>query len=357
MTCVCMFPNSRCCCAARAVASRTMAMPPVHVTDSAEPLLQSTAGINIIFVNIHWENSEHNSQKSTENNLRRLSLTIASIVKEMKPAVICCCEVGNAMQPMTSPQIKYMMQTFRDAWRADISILHEEGEPYLTAWDGNLCSCKHGRILRNLYKASGMPRTAQAFVCTMPGETDDLGIDVINVHAPSGTPKLKDNQRYTLFRNLLQSSSKLPTKTIGKVKFIIGGDFNTSELTLGRILNELKQDGKLRVNFEVMRPTWGKPGDMCIVGDCNEHNTKIATGTAQNHDPQHDPYGIWWCSQSQYVHLAELIQSHKATPEYEENRRKSGDSRGKSGLTPAELEAKSLKKTERAHAQKKQKKW
>ena len=82
------------------------------------------------------------------------------------------------------------MQTFRDAWRNDISFLHDEGEPYLTAWDGNLCSCKHGRILRDLYEASGMPRTAQAFVCTMPGETDDLGIDVINVHAPSGSPRL-----------------------------------------------------------------------------------------------------------------------------------------------------------------------
>ena len=68
-------------------------MHSVHSTDSAEPmlqntasgpdhepLLQSTAGIHIIFVNIDWKKSRHNSQKSTENNLRRLSLTIASIV-------------------------------------------------------------------------------------------------------------------------------------------------------------------------------------------------------------------------------------------------------------------------------------
>ena len=38
--------------------------------------------------------------------------------------------------------------------------------------------------------------------------------------------------------------------------------------------------------------------------------------------------------------LAEVIQSHKATPEYQENTRKSGDSHGKSGLTPEEMDAK-----------------
>ena len=45
--------------------------------------------------------------------------------------------------------------------------------------------------------------------------------------------------------------------------------------------------------------------------------------------------------------LAELIQSHKATPVYQENRRKSGDSYGRSGLTHAELEAKKEKRKER----------
>ena len=55
--------------------------------------------------------------------------------------------------------------------------------------------------------------------------------------------------------------------------------------------------------------------------------------------------------------LAELIQSHKATPDYEENRRKSGDSRGRSGLTPAELETRSTKKSGKAYTQKWTKKW
>ena len=45
--------------------------------------------------------------------------------------------------------------------------------------------------------------------------------------------------------------------------------------------------------------------------------------------------------------LADLIQAHKATPGYKENRRKSGDSYGRSGLTHAELEAKKEKRKER----------
>ena len=116
-----------------------MAMHPVHVTDLAEPLLQSTAGINIIFVNIDWKKTRQDSQSAAKRNLKQLAHTIGSIVTEMKPAVICCCEVGNVMTPMTSQQINEMMQTFRHAWREDIAFLHDEGEPYLTAWNGKLC--------------------------------------------------------------------------------------------------------------------------------------------------------------------------------------------------------------------------
>ena len=76
-----------------------MSMHPVHVTDSARPLLQSTAGIHIIFVNIDWKKSRHDSEAATKRNLSQLAETIGSIVKEMKPAVICCCEVGNVMKP------------------------------------------------------------------------------------------------------------------------------------------------------------------------------------------------------------------------------------------------------------------
>ena len=74
----------------------------------------------------------------------------------------------------------------------------------------------------------GTGRMAQAFLCTMPGDTDEKGIDVVNVHAPSRTPKLTDAQRIQLIRNLLQSSSTTKAnRPIDEGKFIIGGDMNT----------------------------------------------------------------------------------------------------------------------------------
>ena len=87
-----------------------------------------------------------------------------------------------------------------------------------------------GRILKKVYNAPGHRRMAQAFLCTMPGEGDEEGIDVVNVHALSGTPKLTDAQRFQLIRNLLQSSSMTrANKPIGEGRFLIGGDMNTTE--------------------------------------------------------------------------------------------------------------------------------
>ena len=147
--------------------------------------------------------------------------------------MICACEVGNVMIPMTSAQIRDRQETIREAWEAaatehdtpDIRFLYEEGEPYLTAWDNNLCNCRHDRILREVFHVPGQPRTAQAFLCSMPGDANASGIDVINVHAPSGTPRLTDAQRYQLVRNLLlYRSISRATQRIGNANCAIGGD-------------------------------------------------------------------------------------------------------------------------------------
>ena len=151
-------------------------------------LLQSTAGANIIFINIDWKRSRHTNPASTKRNLTVLANTTSSIVTNMKPAVICCCEAGTAMSPMTREQMSAMAHAMRKAWeeaateRPAISFLFEDGAPYLTIWDNNRCKCTHARILRNVYNVPGQPRTAQAFLCTMPGESDAEGIDVVNVH-------------------------------------------------------------------------------------------------------------------------------------------------------------------------------
>ena len=95
------------------------------------------------------------------------------------------------------------------------------------------------------------------------GEGDEEGIDVVNVHAPSGTPKLTDAQRIQLIRNLLQSSSMTrANRPIGEGRFLIGGDMNTDEIPLGQILDKLQGQGILKTNVEVMVPHNGKHGDI-----------------------------------------------------------------------------------------------
>ena len=92
--------------------------------------LQSTAVANIIFVNIDWKRSRHDNPTCTNKNLKKLARTTASIVTNMQPAVICCCEVGTAMFPMTRDQMSEMAQTMTEAWRNTpiINIVFHEAE-------------------------------------------------------------------------------------------------------------------------------------------------------------------------------------------------------------------------------------
>ena len=209
------------------------------------------------------------------------------------------------MNPMTLQQMFDLADTIRTAWEAaatehpDIEVLFEVDAPYLTIWDGKCCECKRHQILENVYNVPGHRRKAQAFLCIMPGENDEEGIDIVNVHAPSGKPKLTDSHRYHLIRNLLQSSSMaIPTKQIGEGRFVLGGDMNTIELGLSQILNKLRSFGILKTSNEVLSPKWGKHGDMCVVGG---FTTTLVQGRARNHDPQHEPYGIAWQRQPQHA--------------------------------------------------------
>ena len=125
------------------------------------PLQQSTTKVNIIFINLDWKRSRHDNNDSTRRNLAVLAKTTRSIVRNMKPAVICCCEVGTAMSPMTSEQMRQMANTMSTAWkeaateRPASEFFFEDDAPYLTIWDSNRCKCTNQRILKNLYDVQG----------------------------------------------------------------------------------------------------------------------------------------------------------------------------------------------------------
>ena len=260
----------------------------------------------------------------------------------MKPDAICCCEVGQAMKPMTMEQMSAIVDTIRTTWEAtatehpDISVLFAQGAPYLTIWDGNRCQCTHGRILEDVYVVRGHRRTAQAFLFLLPGMNDEDGLDVFNVHAPSGQPKLRDSQRYHLIKNMLQSSSMTrPNKRIGECRFLLGGDMNTISTTFTQILTKLRDIDILSDQpHYVLAPAWGKHGDMCVMGG---FTTTMVPGRARNHDPDHVPYGIVWQRHAQPAteQLKTMPQTRiPAAPDTRDTKRQSHRNTASARYTP-----------------------
>ena len=206
--------------------------------------------------------------------------------------------------------------SFSDAATEHIHLrcMFTTGEPYMTIYTDGPIRCSDHRILSHLYYAGGQARTAQAFVCSFPGGEST---EVINVHAPSGRLTLKDPQRQKLLTNLLQSNSisspgrttggtirwntparvttehdmALATRKLGKVNFLIGGDMNTDAYLFSTLLQTCRENGSLRTETQVHERTPAKHGDLRVVAGIQA--TTLMT-TAQNHDPDHDPYGVCW---------------------------------------------------------------
>ena len=209
--------------------------------------------------------------------------------------MICMCEVGEVTRPLSSPQMQKVADWSKLSWREaatehlELESMYEVGAPYMTIYDQGTMQCSGHRILRDLYFAQEQARTAQTFLCTGPG---GVTVDIINVHAPSGTPKLTDKQRKTLLRKLLQSNSwSNPDTTIGGGRFLIGGDMNTGSFQMSQLLQQLHELMPPGTQPQIHEPTFPQHGDLCISGG---FPAETLTATADNHDPQHKPYGICW---------------------------------------------------------------
>ena len=170
----------------------------------------------------------------------------------------CMCEVGVATIPLSQVQMQQVADRSMLAWKEaatehfELRCMFEVGAPYMTIYEYGPIQCSCHRILKDLYYARGQPRTAQAFLCCGPG---DVTVDVINVHAPSSKPRLTDQQRKTLLRNLLQSDSQsLLGQAIGSARFLIGGDVNTSPFLLSQLLQTCRDEGSLHTQDHIHEP-------------------------------------------------------------------------------------------------------
>ena len=228
--------------------------------------------LHVAFANIDWKNNKHG--KRFAQHADQMSETMLSIVIQATPAAICFCEVGTASEPLSPENRTKLCDIISRAWKEycpaatehGVEFLFHDNLPYLTAYRPDLLRCTQLTAIHNVYCAGGRPRTAQLFLAT-PTCGGDEGVNIINVHAPSGNTRLKNSERRTLLATLLQRKSLGHTNTcVGHDRFIIGGDMNTGFVSLTTLLGELQQKGMCVADAHVWRPDSGKHGDMGIAG-------------------------------------------------------------------------------------------
>ena len=271
-------------------------MAPKHMVASAATE-HGGGGLNLVFVNIDWKIGRHANQTASNKNARVLAGTVASIVANMDPAAICFCEFGGVRAPLKPIHVELLKRTIEGAWRENaatehVRFIYEAGEPYLTAFRSDQLDCRHSRTVRKLYYIFGEPRTAQFFLATQPGQPDAAGINIVNVHAPSGNKRLTNAQRTTLMRKLLGCESlRTNQSTLGHDAFIIGGDMNSSEIVLTQMVETCEKEEILSKGSHAIKPSDAKHGDILL--QLNVPGDGLRT-QARNHDPQHVPYGFCW---------------------------------------------------------------
>ena len=128
--------------------------------------------------------------------------------------------MGEVGIPLAATHFDDLQDLTRKAWTCrgvaaeHVEILQTPGQPYLTAYRKDRATCSGYRILSHLYAARGSSRTAQHLLATPVDTGAEESINVINVHAPSGTTKLTDDQRTELVTQLLQSTCGRPVQVV-----------------------------------------------------------------------------------------------------------------------------------------------
>ena len=83
----------------------------------ALPLQSTAVSANVVFINIDWKASRHNTEKASTRNMTLLGKTIAGVVRNMNPTMICMCEVGEASKPLAEKQMQQVADQSMKAWK------------------------------------------------------------------------------------------------------------------------------------------------------------------------------------------------------------------------------------------------
>ena len=84
----------------------------------------------------------------------------------------------------------------------------------------------------------------------------------------------------------------MPGYTIGCARSLMGGDMNTAPHAWSQLLQIIRNKRQLYTKEQICETVFAQHGDVCVFGG---FNACCLNNSADNHDPQHSPYGISWC--------------------------------------------------------------
>ena len=95
-----------------------------------------------------------------------------------------------------------------------------------------------------------------------------------------------------------ERAGSLMNSPIVRARSLIVGDMNTAPFSLSGLLQTCRENHALHTQEKVLGPTFGKHGDVCFRGG---FTATCLTTLADNHDPDHIPYGICWVDSQLYA--------------------------------------------------------
>ena len=84
-----------------------------------------------MFINIDWKKTLHETKREAQKNMSKLNSTITNVVRDMHPAMICMCSVGEVSNALSSTQMQEVADQTIAAWKnaatelVDIHVLYE----------------------------------------------------------------------------------------------------------------------------------------------------------------------------------------------------------------------------------------
>ena len=205
--------------------------------------------LRVAFANIDWKEGRHG--KNFSKHATALGRTVNSIARDLAPAVLCLCEVGEVRSPLSTEHMQDLESIICANWPAaqdhGLQFLYTVGEPYMTAYRPDLVSCTNP--LHPARPVRGVRRPAHGAALSFGAKGRQQPSCQRAQRARAVWTNQVDSQAAGgLLASLLKAKSLRHDAThateqrvsVGHDRFIIGGDMNTSNAQFNALLLEVR---------------------------------------------------------------------------------------------------------------------